>query len=252
MAEREQLAVGEILDGKYRVEALIGSGGMGAVYRARHIELDSTRAIKLMRPELAKDESFVHRFENEAHLAEGVRHPNVVALYDFASLPDEGEESLDARTDVFSLAAVAYAMMTGEPPFVTSSMRSFLHDLMIAPESAVRGRFAQALDEPWRGPLTRALARERQERPLTMEAFVDEIGELAHSPRPRAGASDVPVSNVARNITLEGSRRLHPKSRFGRNRSASRTWRRSTHRAPSVAESRGRWCWISSSRRTGT
>ena len=88
MPEQEQLAVGDVLDGKYRVEGLIGRGGMGAVYRARHIGLDAPRAIKLMRPELAQDEAFIQRFENEAFLAEGVRHPNVVALYDFASLPD--------------------------------------------------------------------------------------------------------------------------------------------------------------------
>ena len=292
MPDDGQLAIGDVLDSKYVIEGLIGRGGMGAVYRARHVRLDSPRAIKLMCTELARDEAFVRRFENEAVLAEGVRHPNVVSLYDFASLPDgtkyivwelvegdtiadllaagvtftpaevaeligqaadglaaahaqgifhrdvspdnlmicstsdgernvkvldfgvakapgtpratasttgmvfgkagyaspeqmgllEGDASLDARTDVFSLAAVAYTMLTGKPPFVTSNMRSFLHDLMIAPEAEVQGRYLKHLEAPWRGPLGRALARDREQRPPSMEAFAADIARGAVAP----------------------------------------------------------------------
>jgi serine/threonine protein kinase len=88
MSEGGQPTVGEVLDGKYLIEALIGTGGMGAVYRARHLGLDAPRAIKVMLRELAQDEAYLRRFRNEALLAEGLRHPNLVALYDFSPLPD--------------------------------------------------------------------------------------------------------------------------------------------------------------------
>src|SRR5512143_3227117 len=80
--------VGATLDGKYRMESLLGAGSMGTVYRARHLSLESWRAIKVMRPELAQDADFVERFQREARLLEELRHPNLVALHDFAQLPD--------------------------------------------------------------------------------------------------------------------------------------------------------------------
>ncbi len=70
------------------MESLLGSGSMGTVYRARHLSLESWRAIKVMRPELAEDADFVERFQREARLLEELRHPNLVALHDFAQLPD--------------------------------------------------------------------------------------------------------------------------------------------------------------------
>ncbi len=88
MSTSKILAKGDVIDGKYRIEALIGRGGMGAVYRARHLRLDALRAIKLMRTELADDDEFVQRFHNEARLVESLRHANVVALYDYAMLDD--------------------------------------------------------------------------------------------------------------------------------------------------------------------
>jgi serine/threonine protein kinase len=80
--------VGSILDGKYRIDDVIGAGSMGTVFRARHLTLSAWRAIKVMRADLAEDENFVERFQLEARLLEGLRHPNLVALYDFARLPD--------------------------------------------------------------------------------------------------------------------------------------------------------------------
>jgi serine/threonine-protein kinase len=79
--------VGKILDEKYQVEALVGAGAMGSVYRVRHVSLGTIRAVKLMKPELAKDSSFATRFEREARLLEKVRHPHLVALHDFTRLP---------------------------------------------------------------------------------------------------------------------------------------------------------------------
>jgi serine/threonine protein kinase len=66
----------------YRVEGKIGSGGMGAVYKARQLSVDRTVAIKVMSPALMKDRSFVARFMNEARAAAVLNHPNIISVYD--------------------------------------------------------------------------------------------------------------------------------------------------------------------------
>jgi serine/threonine-protein kinase len=86
-AEVIVLKTGEILDGKYEILGKLGEGGMGEVYRARHVHLDEVRIIKLMKPGAFDDNTQQRRFAEEARLATVVRHPNVAALYDFARLP---------------------------------------------------------------------------------------------------------------------------------------------------------------------
>lgn len=78
-----QLRAGEILDGKYRIEALVGEGGMGAVYRATHLHTTRAVAIKVIRPHLTRHQEFIERFRREAEAAGRLRHPNVVDVTDF-------------------------------------------------------------------------------------------------------------------------------------------------------------------------
>jgi serine/threonine protein kinase len=66
----------------YRIEALIGRGGMGVVYRAYDLRLKRVVALKLVAPELALDERFRGRFARESELAMSLEHPNVVPIYD--------------------------------------------------------------------------------------------------------------------------------------------------------------------------
>jgi Protein kinase domain len=66
----------------YRIEALLGRGGMGVVYRAEHPRLRASVALKVMAPELAMDEGFRERFVKEARVAAGIGHPNIVPIYD--------------------------------------------------------------------------------------------------------------------------------------------------------------------------
>src|SRR5262249_36449548 len=68
--------------GPYVLEALLGSGGWGVVYRAVAQRLQRPRALKLLLPPLSLDAAFVQRFEREAHLAAGLRHPNIVLIHD--------------------------------------------------------------------------------------------------------------------------------------------------------------------------
>ena len=64
----------------YRIEAEIGRGGMGVVYRARHLALDRERALKVISPALSTDPHFRERFQREARLAASLEHPNVVSV----------------------------------------------------------------------------------------------------------------------------------------------------------------------------
>ncbi|MGW1881734.1 Stk1 family PASTA domain-containing Ser/Thr kinase [Streptomyces sp. NPDC001970] len=74
--------VGQLLDGRYRVDARIAVGGMATVYRAVDTRLDRVLALKVMHPALATDASFVERFIREAKSVARLSHPNVVGVYD--------------------------------------------------------------------------------------------------------------------------------------------------------------------------
>ncbi|MET9821117.1 MULTISPECIES: Stk1 family PASTA domain-containing Ser/Thr kinase [Streptomyces] len=74
--------VGQVLDGRYRVEARIAVGGMATVYRAVDTRLDRVLALKVMHPALATDATFVERFIREAKSVARLDHPNVVQVFD--------------------------------------------------------------------------------------------------------------------------------------------------------------------------
>ncbi|MDR6973349.1 serine/threonine-protein kinase [Streptomyces sp. 3330] len=74
--------VGQLLDGRYRVEARIAVGGMATVYRAVDTRLDRVLALKVMHPALAADGAFVDRFIREAKSVARLAHPNVVQVFD--------------------------------------------------------------------------------------------------------------------------------------------------------------------------
>ncbi|MBJ6646542.1 Stk1 family PASTA domain-containing Ser/Thr kinase [Streptomyces sp. BSE7F] len=74
--------VGQVLDGRYRVDARIAVGGMATVYRALDTRLDRILALKVMHPSLASDAGFVERFIREARSVARLAHPNVVQVFD--------------------------------------------------------------------------------------------------------------------------------------------------------------------------
>jgi serine/threonine protein kinase len=75
--------VGQVFDEKYRLERLLGQGGMGAVYLATHLGTERYVALKLIAPEFMRNPEFVERFKREARAAGRLRHPNVVDVTDF-------------------------------------------------------------------------------------------------------------------------------------------------------------------------
>ena len=79
-----------VIEGKYRLEQLIAHGGMGSVYRATHLQLEREVAIKILRAEYLADEKVIERFKREARAAARLKHPHVIAVYDFGVLPAGG------------------------------------------------------------------------------------------------------------------------------------------------------------------
>jgi eukaryotic-like serine/threonine-protein kinase len=76
------VAEGTVIDGRYRVAARLGSGGMADVYLAHDTLLGRQVALKLLHHRFAEDQEFVERFRREASSAAGLSHPNVVAVFD--------------------------------------------------------------------------------------------------------------------------------------------------------------------------
>jgi eukaryotic-like serine/threonine-protein kinase len=81
------LGVPVVVDGKYRIEALVGRGGMGAVFRARDLRLERDVAIKTVSAELVADSVSRTRFQREAQIVARLQHPAIVMVFDFGSLP---------------------------------------------------------------------------------------------------------------------------------------------------------------------
>jgi serine/threonine protein kinase/CHASE2 domain-containing sensor protein len=79
-----------VVDGKYRIEASVGHGGMGSVYRARHIELGKTFALKLLLPHRSFRTDYLARFRVEAQALGRLNHPNIVQVTDFGVDSDVG------------------------------------------------------------------------------------------------------------------------------------------------------------------
>ncbi|MDT4969100.1 MAG: eukaryotic-like serine/threonine-protein kinase [Acidobacteriota bacterium] len=80
--------VGSTLDGQYNIESLLGKGGMGAVYRARHILLGDKVAIKILPPQMRNNAEWLRRFRREGQAARRFRHPNAVTVYDLRTTSD--------------------------------------------------------------------------------------------------------------------------------------------------------------------
>jgi len=74
--------------GPYAIEAALGAGGMGEVYRARDVSLERDVAIKVLPASLSADSDRMRRFEQEARAAAALNHPNILAVYQLGAAPD--------------------------------------------------------------------------------------------------------------------------------------------------------------------
>jgi tRNA A-37 threonylcarbamoyl transferase component Bud32 len=77
-----------LIDGKYQILDRLGLGGMGEIFKVRHIHLNELRVIKIMRPNVAADDQGLQRFLQEARTSTTIKHKNLAMLYDFSTLDD--------------------------------------------------------------------------------------------------------------------------------------------------------------------
>ena len=82
VADSLTIAIGEVLDGKYKITEVLGEGAMGVVYLARDPWLERRVALKLVAPELSADARFRQRFLRESKLAASLEHAHVVPIYE--------------------------------------------------------------------------------------------------------------------------------------------------------------------------
>ncbi len=82
--------IGATVGGRFKVEELVGQGGMGKVYRARHLALDRLVCLKMLKPALLEDPTVVGRFEREAMAASRLNHPNSIQVLDFGRNEADG------------------------------------------------------------------------------------------------------------------------------------------------------------------
>ena len=80
--------LGVVIDGRYRIEQVLGEGGMGIVYLATHTALNKRMALKVLRGEMARDESIIQRFIQEAQASSSIGHANIINISDFGRMDD--------------------------------------------------------------------------------------------------------------------------------------------------------------------
>lgn len=108
MAAETDKLLGTILDERYLVESRLGSGGMGIVYRGRHVVIEKPVAIKFLRREVTRNPEILKRFVQEARAASRIRHPNIVDVTDFGTTADGLAYSVMELVDGPTLLAILH------------------------------------------------------------------------------------------------------------------------------------------------
>lgn len=80
--------VGQTFEGRFQILSVLGQGGMGMVYKARHVHMDKLVAIKTLVPAAVSDDKSFLRFEQEARAASNLQHPNIISIFDFGRSAD--------------------------------------------------------------------------------------------------------------------------------------------------------------------
>ena len=126
------MEIGQVLDGKYRVTALIGEGGMGAVYAGVHLRLHRKVAIKVLHATVAHDAEIVGRFEREAQAAGRIGNDHILEVLDIGELPSGERFIVMEFLEGESLAARLTRMKRATPRQILPLVRQLLEGLAAA------------------------------------------------------------------------------------------------------------------------
>ena len=131
------LDVGQVLEGKYRIERVLGRGGMGTVYEGVHTRIHRRVAIKVLKASLAADDDMVKRFEREALAASSVRSNHVVEVYDVGQLADGERYMILEFLDGESLSARLKRLGTMAPNQIFPLVIEALEGLQAAHDAGI-------------------------------------------------------------------------------------------------------------------
>jgi serine/threonine-protein kinase len=117
--------IGEVLANRYQIEARLGEGAMGSVYKARHVKVGRPFAVKVLHPRLLEDDKTLQRFEREAELAGRLHHPNVIGVVDV------GETTDGLRYMVMDFAeGQDLAALLSEAPMPPARIHTLTHQML--------------------------------------------------------------------------------------------------------------------------
>lgn len=121
--------LGRLIDGKYLVEQLVGTGAMGVVYRAKQVSLNKRVAVKILRRSLLGDPTVTLRFKQEARAASRLNHPNAIQILDFGELPEIGLYMVMEYVEGRDLGKVIQQDLPLSPPRLVHIMKQTLSAL---------------------------------------------------------------------------------------------------------------------------
>jgi len=129
--------IGQTIDGRYAVESVLGEGGMGLVYRAKHIVLGKPLAIKVLRPDVSRDEEIIKRFKQEAQSASAIGNQHIIDISDFGALPDKSTYFVMEFLDGYDLTHVIEEQQPIAPRRVTHIARQLCRALGAAHDAGI-------------------------------------------------------------------------------------------------------------------
>src|SRR5438105_1535209 len=187
--------VNTVLDGQYQVEALLGRGGMGAVYSARHIMLGNAVAggapiIKLLDLGIAKLREVADSGAKATTLTmagQMLGTPYYMSPEQWGELPRDGSSEIDGRADIYSLALVLYEMIAGRRPYSALTLLELRKEHV----SVTPRRLDEVMaDVPpaFSKVVARAMAKDRGDRPATAGEFLKELKKALASGDEQIGA----------------------------------------------------------------
>ncbi|MCP4902031.1 MAG: protein kinase [bacterium] len=134
---RMSLPVERVVDGRYRIERLVGKGGMGAVYEASDLRLERTVALKIIHARLFGEGDALRRFEREARLSARLQHPNIVTVHDCGTTQTGGAFMVMELLEGFSLRTALDQSGRLQPPVAANWIDQAAAGVQYAHESAV-------------------------------------------------------------------------------------------------------------------